>query len=307
MRPTVLSRWMSAAALLAAIASSPALAADAPLRVASLHTVATELVQRVGGDRVAVSGLVKPDTDPHDYEPTPADLKVIAASDLIVAAGRGMESYLPKLKESAGTKAPLLKVGNALPPMKKEKGAKDDHDHAHGKDDPHWWNGLAEVQRAAGVVRDQLAKLRPADREFFAQNAAAYVAEIDELRKWAAGEIAKIPRDQRRLATSHHAFAYFARDWDFRVLPVKGFSTTDEPGSRRVAEVIAQIKKLKVKTVFPENLENPKVLEEITRETGAAIGGRLYSDGLGSGDAGTYAGMYRSNVNVLVTALAPKP
>lgn len=287
--------------LLALLFVSPLLRAAEPLRIASLHTVTTEIAQRVGGDRVAVTGLVKAGVDPHDYEPTPDDLKVVASSELILAAGKGLEGYLDKLKQSSGSKAPLLKAGDTLPNYKAIVGpGHEGHDHGV---DPHWWHSIGAVEKVVGVVRERLAKMRPEDKATFDKNATAYLAELKELREWAAKEIAKIPRDQRKLVTSHDAFQFFAKDFGFRIYPIRGISTDDEPSSKKVGELIAAIKKQKVRAIFPEAVENPKVMAEITRETGAKVAGALLADGLGEGEAGTYAGMYKKNVGVIVAAL----
>jgi zinc/manganese transport system substrate-binding protein len=287
--------WLLLLALTSAGAPGIALA-TAPLKVASLSTVTSEIAQRVGGDRVAVIGLVKPGIDPHEYEPTPEDLKAMAASDLVIASGKGLEGYLSKLQQSSGTTASLLRVGDALPGLKSIAGS------AHGED-PHWWQSIGAVQKAARIVRDRFIELRPADQEVFTRNAAVYGAELEALKKWAEAEIAKIPRDQRKLVTSHDAFQYFAADFGFTIHPIKGILPEDEPSSKSVAELIAIIRQQKVKAIFPESIENPKVIAEITRETGAQIADKLYADGLGDGDAGTYDGMYRHNVRTIVVAL----
>jgi zinc/manganese transport system substrate-binding protein len=281
--------------LLVAVASCGARAVE-PLKVASLSTVTTEIAQKVGGDRVAVLGLVKPGIDPHDYEPTPDDLKAMGASDLVLASGKGLEGYLGKLQQSSGTKASLLRVGDALPGLRSVAGS------AHGED-PHWWQSIGAVEKAVRVVRDRLIELRPGEQAVFAQNAAAYLAELASLKKWTEAEIARIPRDQRKLVTSHDAFQYFAADFGFTIHPIKGISSEDEPSSKSVADLIAIIRQQKVRAIFPESIENPKVIAEITRETGAQVADKLYADGLGDGDAGTYDGMYRHNVKTIVAAL----
>ena len=282
------------------VALTPRLAtATEPLRVACLSTITTEIVQKVGGARVVVVGLVKPGMDPHDYEPTPADLKAMADSDLVVASGKGIEGYLSKLRQSSGTKASLLPVGDALPGLRALPGT----EVARNGEDPHWWHSIGAMEKAVTIVRDGLIALRPADRETFTQNAATYQLELDGLKRWATAELAKVPRDQRKLVTSHDAFQYFARDFSFTIYPIKGISSEDEPSSKKVAELIAIIRKQGVKAIFPESIENPKVMAEITRETGVKVAGKLYADGLGEDEAGTYDGMYRSNVRTIAAAL----
>lgn len=281
--------------LVVALVCAPlsARAADS-LRVASLSTITTEIAQRIGGDRVVINALVRPGIDPHDYEPTPSDLKTIAASDLVLGSGKGIEGYLSKLQQSSGTKASFLRVGDALPGLKSLAGP---------GEDPHWWHSISTMQKAVNVVRDRFILLRPADDDSFTKNAAAYLLELAALRTWASAEMAKIPRDQRKLVTSHDAFRYLARDFGLTIFPINGISSEDEPSSKNVASLIAVIQKQRVRAIFPESIENPKVMAEITRETGVKIAGKLYADGLGDGAAGTYDGMYRNNVNAIVSAL----
>jgi zinc/manganese transport system substrate-binding protein len=156
---------------------------------------------------------------------------------------------------------------------------------------------------ATNVVRDALVKLDPADTAAFDTNAAAYQSKLDALQAWAKSKIAELPRDERKLVTSHDAFQYFSREFGFTVYPIEGVSTQDEPSSKKVADIIQTIKDSHVKAVFFESIENPKVLGEITRESGAKLGGELYADGLGTGDAASYEGMFRHNVNTIVNAL----
>jgi ABC-type Zn uptake system ZnuABC Zn-binding protein ZnuA len=210
-----------------------------------------------------------------------------------------MENYLTKLNEVTGAKGGLVEVGDHFPSLKMQAG---DESERQGED-PHWWHSIDNMKRATAVVREELAKIDPADKQVFAANADAYTTQLDALQKWAKSEIAKLPRNKRELVTSHDAFGYFARDFGFTVHPIAGLSPEDEPSSKKVADIIATIKNENVKAVFFENLENPKVLGEITRETGAKIGGELYADGLGEGDAATYDGMFRRNVTTIVNAL----
>ena len=157
--------------------------------------------------------------------------------------------------------------------------------------------------KAAKIVRDALAKISPGDAAAFSANADRHLARLAALEKWAKAKLAELPRDKRKLVTSHDAFQYFAKENGFTIYAVEGVSSLDQPSSKRVADLIRIVKEQGVKAVFTESIENPKVLREITRETGAAIGGELYADGLGDGDAATYEGMYRHNVATIVDAL----
>lgn len=273
-----------------------ALQAAGPVRVVSFSTVTTEIVREIGKDRVRVDGLVKPGVDPHEYEPKPDDLKLVGEAQLILASGKHLENYTAKLKEAAAPSAVLLGVGDAFPSLQlKTEG--------NLVEDPHWWHSIANMKKAAKVIGDALVKLSPADRDYFSKNADAYLARLDTLGRWAKSKIAELPRDKRKLVTSHDAFQYFARDFGFTIYPVEGVSTGEEPSSKKVADLVQTIKAQHVKAVFFESIQNPKVLAEITRETGAKSGGELYADGLGDGDAATYDGMFRHNVTTIVEAL----
>ena len=263
-------------------------AGDGRLKVSSFSTILTELAREVGGDKVEVTGHVKPGMDPHQFEPGPADLKIVSSSDLILVSGRHLENYAGKLREASGGKAALLEVGDQLPGP---------------KDDPHWWHSIGNIERATRIVRDEIIRLRPDEHASFSANAAAYIERLESLEKWVKTKVAELPRDRRKLVTNHDSFGYFARDFGFTVHPIAGFTQNDQPGSKKVAEIIAAIRREGVKAIFSEASENPKVIEQITRETGAKPGGRLYSDGPGAKPDDTVEAMFRHNVTTIVEAL----
>jgi zinc/manganese transport system substrate-binding protein len=278
------------------------------LKVASFSTVLTEIAKQVGGNHVSVAGLVKPGQDPHEYQPTPDDLRQAADANLILLSGKHLEHYLDKVQQATGGKAQSLSVGDMLPNLK----MKADPDEPQSKaaadrngmiDDPHWWNSVANVEKATVIVRDELIKLDPADRADYESNAKAYLAKLGELDQWAKRKVAELPRDQRKLVTSHDAFQYLAKDYGFKVYAIEGVSTETEPSDRHIAELIDEIRKEQVKAIFLENTLNPKVSVEIIKETGAKIGGTLYADGLGEGDGSTYDGMVRHDIATIVDSL----
>jgi len=285
----------------------PASGANA-LKVASFSTVLTEIAEQVGGNHVSVVGLVKPGQDPHEYQPTPDDLRQVADANLILLSGKHLEHYLDKVQQATGGKAGSLSVGDMLPNLKMkadpdEPQAKAAADRNGMIDDPHWWNSVANVEKATVMVQDELIKLDPANRADYESNAKAYSAKLGELDQWAKRKVAELSRDKRKLVTSHDAFQYLAKDYGFRVYAIEGVSTETEPSDRHIAELIDEIKKQQVKAIFLESTLNPKVTVEITKETGAKIGGTLYADGLGEGDGSTYDGMVRHNITTIVDAL----
>ena len=279
-----------------------------PLKVASFSTVLTEIVQQVGGNHVSVAGLVKPGQDPHEYQPTPDDLRQASDAKLILLSGKHLEHYLDKVQQATGGKAESLSVGDALPNLKMKADPDEPQEKAEADrngliDDPHWWNSVINVEKATKIVRDELIKLDPANRADYESNAKSYLAKLAELVEWTKRKVAELSRDKRKLVTSHDAFQYLAKDYGFTVYAIEGVSTETEPSDRHIADLIDEIKKQQVKAIFLENTLNPKVTVEITRETGAKIGGTLYADGLGKGDGSTYDGMVRHNITTIVDAL----
>ena len=298
----------TAFAALASLCISGSLAgAEEKIVVSTFATVLTEIVEKVGGERVELTGHIQPGVDPHQFELKPADLQIIARAQLVLLSEKHMESYIDKLKESTGGKALFLEIGatdrSAAGRARHAHRAGEKHSHEHHADDPHWWHSIALMQKAVRTIAGALGRISPNDAAFFSRNAETYDATLAELLNWARREIAGLPRNKRKLVTSHDAFQYFAREHGFTIHAIEGFSSAEQASSKRVAEIIRLIKAEKVKAIFAEDFENPKVLEEIVLQTGVKLGGTLFADGLGTGEASTYEGMYRHNVTTIVAAL----
>jgi zinc/manganese transport system substrate-binding protein len=250
-----------------------------------------------------VTSVIKPGQDPHEYQLTPGDLSAATAADLVLLSGKGMEAtYLRNLRDALPKQVQVLAVGDQLPSLAKgtEQG-KDTENEA--TQDPHWWNSISETERATAIVRDALIRLDGQHAADYQAGAAAYLSVLKELDSWVKRKVAELPRDRRILVTSHDAFQYFAKDYGFQIDSIEGLTTDQEPSVSHVTAIIAEIKKQGVKAIFLEDTLNPKVSVEITRESGAKIGGSLYADGLGPGDGETYDGMLRHNVTTIVDAL----
>lgn len=276
---------------------------QAQVKVASFSTVLSEIAQKVGGKNVVVTSVIKPGQDPHEYQLTPGDLSAATASDLVLLSGKGMEAtYLRNLRDALPKQVQVLEVGDQIPSL--TKGADEGKDaEKEATQDPHWWNSVLDTEKATMVVRDAFVHLDGQHAADYQAAALAYLNSLKELDSWARRKIAELPRNQRKLVTSHDAFQYFAKDYGFQIDSIEGLTTDQEPSVSHVTALIAEIKKQGVKAIFLENTLNPKVSVEITRESGAKIGGSLYADGLGPGDGETYAGMVRHNVNTIVDAL----
>lgn len=292
----------------AALAVAAGILNAEPLRVASLSTVMADFAREIGGDRVEVVEIVKPGVDPHVFEPSPGDYRAVAGARILLANGLGFEGYLDKMRQAVAKGGVRVVVAGDVVQAIEAEGTCDAHGpdhshHHHGSLDPHWWHSIGNAQLVAAQIRDAFVEADPAGKADYEKNAAKLDARFADLAKWTRKQVAKLPKASRVLVTSHDALGYFAKDHGFEVMAVQGISTEEQPSSRRVQELIGEIRGKGVKAIFAENIENPKVLAEITAETGAKPGGVLYADGLGTGSAGTYEGMMRSNVNTIVGAL----
>ncbi len=292
--------------LLAAVFLNFGFASAAEFKVAVLHPLLVGLTREIGGEHVEIIDLIGPNGDPHHFQPHLDDLKKADGASLYLVAGMGLESYLPKLKEIVSGSAKIIEVGETLPALEgscdhgEDEHAHENHDHQHGLD-PHWWHSIDLFRRATGIVATAMASADPENAALYQKNAATYRASLDELERWTKREIAKIPRDKRHLATAHAAFNYFCKDYGFTAHPLQGINREQMPDPKRLAELIAELKKNQVAAIFPEKESNPKTLKTLTHDTGIKLGEPLIADGAGTTD---YASMMRHNVQAIVKALA---
>jgi zinc/manganese transport system substrate-binding protein len=288
-------------ALLLAALATPAVAQDKvqeKLKVVATFSILADLVKNVGGDRVAVAALVGPNGDAHVYQPTPSDAKTLADAGLVLVNGLGFEGWLNRLVKASGTKAATVVATRGVKPRKMEEDG-------HSETDPHAWQSVANAKIYVGNIRDALAAADPAGKATYEANATAYLAKLDALDGEVKDTVAKIPADRRRIITTHDAFGYFAAAYGVAFVAPQGVSTESEVSAKDVARIITQIKKQKIPAVFLENVTDKRLLERIGAESGARIGGTLYSDALtdAKGEAPTYLDMMRHNVKQLAAAL----
>ena len=289
---------------LAALIATPIAAQDA--RPHNLNAVATtsiiaDFVRNVGGDRVEVRALVRANSDAHVYAPTPGDAKEVAAAKIVFVNGLGLEGWLTRLVSASGTKAPMVVVTKGIIPLRMA----DDEHPGRTMIDPHAWQSIPDAKFYVTNVRDGLDAVDPAGKAVYDANTQAYLAKLDDLEKEVMTAIAGIPAGRRKIITTHDAFAYFGAAYGMSFIAPQGVSTDSESSAKDVARIIRQIKKQKIPAVFLENVTDPRLMEQIARETGAAIGGKVYSDALSepNGPAGTYLDMIRHNVREFAKAL----
>ena len=283
--------WLVALAV--AITTTP-LRAENRINVVASFSILGDFVRDVGGDRVNVTSLVGPNGDVHVYVPAPADAKKIADARLVIVNGLGLEGWLPRLLQSSGSKAPIIIATNGIPPLKLGSDA-----------DPHAWQSVANAKIYLANIRDALVQADPADADYFREHAARYLAELDALDREVRAAVAQIPPERRKVISTHDAFGYFAKEYGIEFIAPLGASTETEPSARDIAGIISEIKAEKIPAVFLENISDDRLIRRIAAETGAKVGGTLYSDGLTDekGPAPTYIEMVRHNIKALTSAL----
>jgi zinc/manganese transport system substrate-binding protein len=316
-------------ALLVLLGVSGSAEAANKLKTVASFSILGDMVRQVGGDRVEVVTLVGPDGDAHVFSPTPADAKMLAGADIFFVNGLGFEGWMERLEKSSGFKGKTVVASEGVKPltMSEEEGhhhgdeadSEEEHqheheDHAKGEDhhdgeevtDPHAWQDLANGKLYIANIRDGLIAADPEGKAVYEANAAKYLAAIAKEEEAVRAALAALPEARRKIITSHDAFGYFGAAYGLEIIAPEGVSTESEASAQDVAKIIRQIRQEKIPAVFLENVTDHRLLDQIARETGAKIGGTLYSDALSGpdGPAPTYLDMFRHNVGTLTAALS---
>jgi zinc/manganese transport system substrate-binding protein len=297
-------RQALAGGVTAAWLAIPAFAARAQdkVKVIASFSILGDLVRNVGGDRVVVETLVGPNGNAHVYAPSPADARKVADAKAVFVNAMGFEGWLDRLVKASGTKAKIVVTTKGIAARERGGG----HDHDPGGTDPHAWQSVANAKIYVDNIRDGLIAIDPDGKTIYEANAAAYRAKLDALEREVTDTIAKIPAERRSIITSHDAFGYFGGAYGIAFIAPQGVSTEAEASAKDVAAIIRQIRRRNITAVFMENVTDPRLLKQIASETGAKIGGTLYSDALtdAQSDAPTYIDMIRHNLKKLTQALS---
>jgi zinc/manganese transport system substrate-binding protein len=269
---------------------------QAPLSVVVSFSILGDFAKAVGGERVSATTIVGPNGDAHVYQPTPRDGERLAKAKLVIINGLGFEGWIDRLVAASKTKAAVVVASKGVTPRQDQGGI-----------DPHAWQDVANAKIYVSNVRDALKAADPASAQVYDANAAAYLDKLTALDAEIESGVAAIPKERRRLVSTHDAFGYFASRYGVEFIAPQGVSTESEASARDVAKIIDAAKKQKVTAVFLENVVDPRLSKRIAAEAGAKIGGTLYSDALSDakGEAPDYIDMMRHNVKELTKALAP--
>lgn len=289
---------------LASVMAAPV--AAQPLPVVTSFSILADLVKVIGGSHVEVTSLVGPNADAHVFDPTPADAKRLANAKLVVINGLGFEGWMDRLIKSSGYRGSVIVASRGVKTIQEAAGHGHQHGHSHAAD-PHAWQNPLNVKQYVQNIRLALAAAKPAAAQEFEQRAQAYSRDLDALDQSIRERLKPIPVPQRRIVTSHDAFGYFAATYNVKFYPLQGLSTGSEPSAADVVRIIDQIKKNKVSAIFVENISDARVLERITKESGARIGGTLYADALSEPGTSvdTYLKLIEHNAATIIKGLAP--
>jgi zinc/manganese transport system substrate-binding protein len=304
-RPSAVNRRLSMRKIIVtAIAATAAIAglllnavpsnAQQKMKVVASFSILGDFVKNVGGDLVEVKSLVGANGNPHAFQPSPADARAISDANVMFVNGLGFEGWLDRLVAASGTKAMIVTATAGIDPIA-----------PNGRTDPHAWQSVGNAKIYVANIRDGFIAADPQDKMIFEANATRYLAKLDALERQVRAEVDKIPADQRRVIVAHRAFEYFAKAYGVSFFAPQGPAMGAEPSAQALAAVINQIKTEKIRALFFENITDHLLLQQISQESGARIGGVLYSDALSeaSAPASTYLDLMRSNLIELTKAL----
>ncbi len=284
------------------------------LKIVVPFSILGYLVKNVVGEEVEVMTSVGPDGYPHTFEPTPQDGVAIACADVIFENGVGLETWLSEIVASTQSRARHIVVTKGL----KLRRGKRHHDstkksepHTHEDDeDPHVWHDVHNVIHMVSVIRDAMIEINPTHAKRYEVNAAAYLNCLQKMHQWVDAEVAKLPKDRRKLVTNHDTFGYFADRYGFEIVcsAMASLSTkASEPSAGEFSKLVMSIRSTRVPAVIAQNIHNTRLMGQLAREAGVKLAPSLYTNALGppNSPGHTYEKMIRHNVTTIVRALQP--
>lgn len=268
---------------------------SATTKVVASFSILGDMVQNVTGDLAEVTTIVGPNADAHLYTPNVEDALAVTKADVIFVNGLGFETWSKTLIETSGSQAPVYVATDGITPLKVE-----------GEIDPHAWNALPNALVYVENIANAMAAVDPANAAAYKANAAAYAAKLKALHERSLKTFGALPADQRTVVTAHDAFGYLADAYGLTFLAPVGIDTEAEPSAKELASLIDQLKERKVTALFVENITSPALINQIAKETGIEVGGRLFSDALSAkgGPATSYLAMFEYNLSALMGQLS---
>ncbi len=291
-----MSRCFAVICFMIAWGSQHPAAADTPIRVVVSFSILDDIVRQIGGTDVTVASLIGPDSDAHVFEPRPDQARLLSRAQLFVINGLGLEGWLTRLTRSAQYRGPVVVASKGIAAITTTEPGE-----ATRSPDPHAWqdprNGVVYAENIAQALTD----IDPPHAEAYRERFRHYKAELEALDRQVRDEFEAIPAEKRRVITTHDAFAYYGKAYGVEFLAPEGVNTESEPSAKTIAGLIRQIRREGIKALFLENISDPRLIQELARETDATLGPPLYSDALSrpGGPAPTYIGMIEYNTAAL--------
>ena len=289
--------------------SAQAQPAHPPIKAVASFSILGDLVRQVGGERVALDVLVDPGSDAHVFQPTPAQARLVGQAQVVFSVGLGFEGWMSRLLKTSSYKGQQVVVSQGIKPLKEgaleEHKTDHKHGHSHGETDPHAWQSVDNAKVFVKNIADGLCKADAAGCKGYRRNATAYTVKLEALDAEIHAAWQPIPVEQRKVITSHDAFGYYAHAYGVKFLAPQGVSTDSEASAKGVAQLVRQIKQEQIKALFVESISDPRLIEQIGRETGVKPAGELFSDSLSdtSGSAPSYLAMMKFNTTALTQAV----
>lgn len=302
----MLRGFMRLAGLVIGLVLVPGLAAaDGKLPVVATFSILGDLTQQIGGDAIALTTLVGPDSDAHAFEPTADSQRAVAGAKVLVANGLGLEPWLSRLIDASTFKGELVEATTGIEPLASTEHAEEGEDDHHDGADPHAFQDPKLVLTYIDNIEAALAKAAPDSAESFRKNADDLKARFRALDAELTASLGGLPPENKRILTSHDAFQYFGRAYGIDFIAVQGLTTEAEPSAQDLKNIVEQIKGGNIKAIFIENMNDPRFVQSLAADTGAVVGGDLYSDALSasSGPAADLLSLYRYNAAELLKVL----
>lgn len=275
------------------------------LNVVTTTTMITDLVKNIGGDSLNIQGLMGSGVDPHLYKASEGDVSKLTNADVVFYSGLHLEGKLVDVFEKMGRNTNTIALAEVL-----DKSKLIGSEYFASNYDPHIWFNIQYWKQLTNYLTEQLSQLDPKNAAYFEANKTTYLKELDALETEIKTTIATLPQEKRILVTAHDAFNYFGEAYGFEVVGLQGLSTATEAGVQDVQNLAKLIIDKKVKAIFVESSVPKRTIEALQQAVlskgfQVAIGGTLYSDALGNAGTteGTYLGMFRYNINTIVSGL----
>ncbi|WP_307813035.1 metal ABC transporter substrate-binding protein [Micromonospora coerulea] len=285
--------------------ATPTAAKNGTIAVVATTPEVADFTRNIGGDAVGVTQIIKPNVDPHDYEPTPADIQAIGAAKLVIKNGVGLEEWLDDTITSAGFKGTVVDTSQGVALRKGDPGNEEMKD-----GDPHVWHNPRNAKTMAENIEKALISADPGHADAYRANFQAYAAKLDKLDADNERKFAALPADDRKLVTNHDAFGYYIDRYRLQFIGsvIPSLDTSAELSATQINDLVAKIKATGTKAIFSESSLPPKAAEAIARQAGVkVVGGEdaLYGDSLGPDGTpqGTYLGAEEHNTDTIVAAL----